>query len=281
MSTDNQNPLSAYFRQSSIFLKLPSGGRYWPAGSIELPASGEVGIMPMTARDEITMRTPDSLMNGSSVVEMISSCVPAIKNPWDIPSIDLDAILIAIRIASYGENMEITATCPKCEVSNEYEIDMRNMLDQIKHIDSEFSVSHGDLVIKLRPNNYKDINDANLETFEEQRMLQLANNTELSEQERMEQFQVLFKKMTNKTVAGIAKNIQSITMPDNNVVSDPAHISEFVHNADRKLFDSIKEHLKNLRENYGAKPVHIVCGEAECDHSFDTNITMDNSNFFA
>jgi hypothetical protein len=63
----------------------------------------------MTAKDELMLKTPDALMNGQATVEVIKSCVPSIKNPWHMPSIDIDTILIAIRIATYGENMEFSS----------------------------------------------------------------------------------------------------------------------------------------------------------------------------
>ena len=81
----NSNPLSGHFRQPAVFLKLPSEGRYWQSGSINMPANGEIGVMPMTAKDEIMLRTPDALMNGQGVVSVIESCVPAIQNAWSIP----------------------------------------------------------------------------------------------------------------------------------------------------------------------------------------------------
>ena len=43
--------------------------------------------------------------------------------------LDLDTILIGIRIASYGEKMEYTSTCPKCENADNYEIDLRQFMD--------------------------------------------------------------------------------------------------------------------------------------------------------
>ena len=73
-----------------------------------MPPNGEIGIFPMTARDELVLKTPDALLNGASTVEVINSCVPAITDAWEIPSVDMDALLIGIRIATYGENMDIT-----------------------------------------------------------------------------------------------------------------------------------------------------------------------------
>ena len=62
--TQSANPLKQYFRQPAIYLRLPTGGKYWPPGSIELTHNGEFSVYPMTAIDEITYRTPDALFNG-------------------------------------------------------------------------------------------------------------------------------------------------------------------------------------------------------------------------
>ena len=103
---EEQNPLRKYFRQPKVYITLPSKGKFYADGAIELPESGEFPVFAMTAKDELTMKTPDALLNGQATVDVIKSCIPAIKNPWSMPSIDLDAVLIAIRIATYGEMME-------------------------------------------------------------------------------------------------------------------------------------------------------------------------------
>ena len=108
------NPLSQFFRQPAIHIRLPSGGKFYPVGSINMPPNGELPVLPMTAVDEITYRTPDALFNGSAVVSVIQSCVPSIKDAWQMPSQDIDAVMIAIRIASFGHGMDINTQCPAC-----------------------------------------------------------------------------------------------------------------------------------------------------------------------
>ena len=95
--TENSNPLSKYFRQPSIYVTLPTGKDY-PATVLEQSQSGEIGVMPMTAKDEIRFKTPDALMNGEGVVEVIQSCVPQIKDAWSVRSYDLDTILKCIEV---------------------------------------------------------------------------------------------------------------------------------------------------------------------------------------
>ena len=95
------NPLQKYFRTPAIYVKLPSGGRGYPAGTIDMPENGELPVYPMTAMDEVLARTPDALYNGSATVDVFKSCVPNIKEPWNILQSDVDLLLLAIRIASY------------------------------------------------------------------------------------------------------------------------------------------------------------------------------------
>ena len=52
-----------------------SGSVVWPvptlSNSIDMPENGELPVYPMTAIDEITVRTPDALFNGTAIAELI------------------------------------------------------------------------------------------------------------------------------------------------------------------------------------------------------------------
>src|SRR6056300_1531012 len=164
--TENNNPLNKYFRQPAIYVSLPSGTAYPP--HVVTPAqTGELGVMPMTAKDEIRFKTPDALMNGQGVVDVIQSCVPDIKDAWQIKSYDLDTILIAIRIATYGETMEINFNVPGANQSVAHTINLPSLLDEISrnNITNEFSLKDG-LNITVRPLTYKDMTDTSLQTFQ-------------------------------------------------------------------------------------------------------------------
>ena len=124
------NPLASFMRQPKIYIKLPSQGKYWPPGSLDIPESGELPVYSMTARDELLFKTPDALLNGQSVADVIQNCLPNIKNAWAIPTIDMDTILIALRLATYGEKMAFKHRIPVINEEVEFEIDLRMLLDQ-------------------------------------------------------------------------------------------------------------------------------------------------------
>ena len=48
------NPLQKYFRKPSIYIKLPTGGKFNP--EISTSQLDEIGVLPMTAIDEITLK---------------------------------------------------------------------------------------------------------------------------------------------------------------------------------------------------------------------------------
>ena len=105
---EKANPLTKYYRQPAIYIKFPSGGKYYTDDIVTPTENGEHAVLPMTAKDDLSFKTPDSLMSGQSTVDVIKSCVPDIKDPWKLVNYDVDTVLIAIRIAGYGETMDLS-----------------------------------------------------------------------------------------------------------------------------------------------------------------------------
>jgi hypothetical protein len=272
------NPLSQYFRQPSIYIKLPSQGQNYPAGTLVIPANGELPVYPMTAIDEITYRTPDALFNGQATVNVIQSCVPNIKDAWAVPSIDLDTILIAIRIASYGHDMEFATTCPACQDTTERSIDLRTMLDALRAPDYAAHVSHGDLSIYFRPLNYKNLNDNSALQYEQQKLLQVIPDSTISEADKMTALTQAFKSLTEITIRSLAISITAIKTPQA-LVSEPAHIEEFLKNCERDLFNQIRDHVLQLREQSELQPLKLEC--TACNHQYQQALTLDMASFFA
>jgi hypothetical protein len=272
------NPLTQYFRQPSIYIKLPSGGQNYPADSIIMTVNGEFPVYPMTAIDEITYRTPDALFNGQATVNVIQSCVPNIKNAWAVPSIDLDTILIAIRIASYGHDMEFGTTCPSCNDTTERTVDLRTMLDALRAPDYNKHINHGDLEIYFRPLNYKNLNDNSQLQFEQQKLLQIIPDTTVSEADKMIALNKAFFQLTEITVQSLSLSISAIKTPGA-LVSEQAYIEDFLKNCDRDLFNQIRNHVVKLRELSELQPLRLQC--TACKHQYEQALTLDMTSFFA
>lgn len=283
-SNIEQNPLRKYFRQPKVYITLPSKGKFYPKESIDIPENQEFPVFAMTAKDELTMKTPDALLNGAATVEVIKSCVPNIKNPWDMPSIDLDAILIAIRIATYGEKMEITTKVPNTGDERSFDIDLRQLLNKLVTKDYNSNFSMNDMDIITRPMTYKEFTNASLKTFEEQRIFALVNDEKIPDQEKLAKFNESFQKLTNLTINSLSSSIVSVTIGDT-VVTNAVHIQEFIQNADKEFYNEVLKHIEAQRDAFALEPLKVKSNDEDIQKgapkSYEVAITFDQSNFFA
>jgi rubredoxin len=274
----NSNPLSQYFRQPAIFIRLPSQGKFYPTNAIDHTVNGEYPVLPMTTMDEITYRTPDALFNGQAVCTVIESCVPNIKDAWAVPNVDLDTMLVAIRIATYGNDLDINSTCPNCETETEYTMNLTQILSSIQGMDYSQSLNIGDLEIYFQPLSYKQMNENSLTQFEEQRALQSLTEMDPENNERVKQLADVLKKINNITTKALSQSISLVKTP-NAQVSNEQHIAEWLGNCDRNMFGQIRDFIIANKQKSELQPMHIQC--TNCNHEYDQPFTLNMTDFFA
>jgi hypothetical protein len=271
------NPLANYYRQPKIYVKLPSNGKFYPPNALDISETGEYAVYAMTAKDELMLKTPDALMNGQSTVEVIKSCVPAIQNPWQMPNIDLDAVLIAIRIATYGEKMDIGVNCPSCGHTNQYEIDLVSYLQTMTGFVYESLIDAEPLKIYIRPFTYKEVTKTAIKALEQEKIFSIINNDAMSDEQKIEEFSLSFAKLTDLTVGLVTESIERIVTPEGEV-TDRKLIDDFIKNAPKEIYQSIQERLDTLKKKLEIQNQEVKCGE--CEHEFSASVTFDQSNFF-
>jgi len=278
------NSLKNYYRQPQLHITLPSKGQWWPPGSIEFSANNELPVMPMTAKDELAMKQPDALMNGQATVDVIQSCVPGIKNAWQIPSVDVDTILLGIRIATYGDSMEVNTTVPGTKLENTVQANLNTMMDQIKNptfVDT-IKTKNG-LTITIRPWNYKENTAVQMQAYEEQRMVRNITASDMTESSKIEEFQKIFLKLSHNTVTRLSQGIVSIQTSEE-TVTDRKEIEEFIANIDTTTANEIKAGLDAIQTAGNVQPIDIATTEEMqkdgAPKQYKASVTLDNSNFF-
>jgi len=274
----SSNPLRAHFRQPSIYLKLPSGGKYWAPGTIMMPANGEVGVMPMTAKDEIMLRTPDALMNGQGIVSVIESCIPEIKNAWAMPNCDSDAILIAIRIATYGDGMDMDSECPNCKHDNRHQLQLGNVLMRVSSPNYTKTTTIDGLTLKFNPLNYMQTTKNNIAEFEQQKILQLIGDDSIDADTRKAQFDIHLQKIVDSNINILTLSTESITTESGEVVIDKQMIAEFYTNANNKTIKEVQTALRMLTTESNLPPAKVQC--EECNTEYNVAVAFDYANFF-
>jgi len=279
------NPLVNYMRQPKIFIKLPSNGHFWDEDSIYIPENREFPVYSMTAKDELIFKTPDALMNGQAVVDVIQSCMPNIKNAWQCPGIDLDLILVAIRVATYGGKMSISHQVPNTTEKVDHDIDLVAVMDQLLNTIqwNEIVILDSDITCHIRPLTYKDMTQVSLKTFESQKTVQSLTSSTISDEEKMVIFNQGMRQLTELTIEMIAKSISTIDTPIEQV-TNPEFILEFIKNTDATVIQRIQDQLNENKKYTGIQPMTVYSSQEHIDlgapDSYELPITMDNSNFF-
>ncbi len=271
------NPLQQYFRRPAFYYKLPSGTNYYDPSVVEVSPTGEVAIYPMTNADEIVLRTPDALFNGTAIVQVIENCVPAVKDAWKLSELDSDALIVAIRAASVDGKLDIESTCPKCEESTKFDVDlMKLLMEKQRKLDYSEVLTIGDLEFKFRPLTYAEVNANAMRQFEVQRMI-----AQLEQMEDSEQKQQLSKdsmnKLTTMLIEVVAQTIEYIKTPEV-TVRENAYIVEFMEKCDTKTNTSIKEFSGKMRNANSDTPLDIKC--SHCSNEYSQPLELNYTNFF-
>lgn len=162
--TTRKNPLLDKIQMPGETFALPSGGLFYAEGVLDPSVKdAEVHVHPMTAIDEIILKTPDLLFSGEAIKQVFGRCVPQIMNTGALLSKDVDFLLVCLRKVSYGNTMTVTYV-HNCENAkrHSYQIDITQFIKQAKKLDPttinqhfEISLDNAQKVM-LQPMRYGD-----------------------------------------------------------------------------------------------------------------------------
>jgi hypothetical protein len=282
---ENTNPLNKYYRQPSIYITLPTKGRYYSADVYTPTQTGEIPVLPMTAKDEIAFKTPDAMLNGQATVDVIKSCCPNILNPWQLTNYDLDTVLLAIRIATYGETMDITATIPIINEQISHTVNLPALLETVKNVEikDSFRTKNG-FTVHVKPLTYKDVTETQTQTFEQQKIVMTVTASQLTDEEKSKRYAEAYQKLTVLNFEMLSTSFTKIITPDGTEVADRDQIKEFLNNAESKIVNEMQDGMINLRSQVAIKPLNLKTNEEQIKRgapvSFTVPLTFDNSNFF-
>jgi len=274
----NTNPLQQYFRNISEYITLPSGTSYYDDSVIEFNSNGEVGIMPMTAQDEIMLKNPDALLNGEAVVKMLQSCVPSLKKPKEMLYNDIEAIIVAIRKASFGETMDITTQCPDCNADNTYAMNLDHLLNNASKLQDEYKIElEKGLTMFLRPTTYENHLKANKVLFEQMRMARESEHK--SADEKLELISKSYNNLAMLNAEVLISNVIRIKIDGmDEPVTNREHITEYMMNIPSSYIDQITELLQIVNSTGIDHEIKAVC--QNCNHEWDLETNFEPTTFF-
>ena len=273
--------LKEYSRQAKLYIDLPSQGHYYNDKEVLKDNQySSVPVFGMNAMDEITFKTPDALLSGTATTEVIQSCIPHIQDPWNIVGFDIDYILIAIRIATYGDTMSIETVCPHCSAVHENDIMLTKILENFANCPVTNSFEVDGFKINLRPLSYRENTDFSMQNFAlERQVLAINNNSDLKREDKEAQLQEIFKQSSKLNLLVAVSHIESI---EKNGLTESVseNILEFIENNDAEFYTKLRDNIKELTENWNLPNIDIQCAAEECGKPYKTKLNLDYSNFF-
>ena len=167
-STPKHNPLlDKLNKMPGVTFRLPSKGLLYKNGELATDVKdGEVVVYPMTTLDELYMKTPDMLFQGTAIEHVFKKRIPQIKKPMELFGNDVDFLLTALRKVSYGDFIPIKHRCTLCgEKTDEvhtYDIPLNYFLSKTKELsigdkdNLTFTLSLG-YKVTLRPSKLNEV----------------------------------------------------------------------------------------------------------------------------
>lgn len=274
------NPLKAYFRKPGIWIKLPSQGKHYKIKPADLNDMGEIPVYPLTAKDELVMKNADALLNGSAIKDIIASCAPSIVDPENMPSVDLDAILVAIRRATYGERMPVTVK-HDCEHAKEsdFQVDLNAVIGTITTIgEIEPVVFDNEIKVYIKPITVKNVLQLNWVQYEQMRNLQIAEQRNVDEKTKVDLLQAGYKALTDASLKIVSECVDTVLLPDGTTVTDTKIISEWINDLPRPDYKKLEAAIMATNQKGVNKSFKVIC--PQCNTEYESSIDLNPTTFF-
>jgi hypothetical protein len=289
LSGQTANPLSDYFRQPGTYITLPSNGRFYK-DKLTLSDSGELAIYPMTAKDELRLKNPDALFNGEAMRGVIKSSVPDIENVDEIPSADVDMILVAIKMASYGDDMpmDVSHNCNEADgKAQRINVSLGQIISTLRPIPDKLGtvVLSTGLEVHLRPYNLKDQGRLLKMQFDSMRNLQSSEQRGEKIEDQTNIANAGFASLVDLSQDLLTGAILKVVIPGKDTDEEPKEITDIKHiagwlaNLDRGSCDRLEDELKAFQEFGIIREITATCDY--CKEDYKTDMLFDPTSFFS
>ena len=262
METPNQvtNPLLSRIQLPGETFTLPSGGVFYKDGELHSTVKdAEIHVHPMTALDEIVLKTPDLLFSGEGVKQVFQRCIPQVVKTDDLLAKDVDYLLVCLRKVSYGEELRVTQrhNCKNAK-DHTYTLDLNDFIRSAKRIDpttvnQTFTATMpNDQKVLLRPIRYADFI----------KVMQTSTNEKMEPEE--------LKELMVDSMARIIVQVDE--------VDDSSMIKEWLREVPPSFHKSINDQIDKTLEWGPEFTTKIIC--KDCSRRFEVTAPLNPLAFF-
>lgn len=260
----SNNPLLAKVQIPGQVVRLPSGGLHYGDGELSPDVqNGELHVRPMTAIDEITIRSPDMIVSGQALRDVFKNCIPGILKPERLLMRDVDYLLMALRQTTYGDTYEMgfKHDCEHAKMHT-YTISLPALINKTIEYDSEHyeqlrtvTMPNGQIVT-LRP------------AMVMEDLLKIIQMTDFQAK------QTDIRTLQDQRIMGVGAMIARVSD-----VTDPSMIAEWLAAIPLQWFTTISDAIDKLSGWGPDTKSTFVC--KDCGSPFEVDIPLNPVVFFS
>ena len=282
------NPLQNFFRKPKLSVLLPSRGRWYPKNALSGPT---VDIYPMTAADDLRFKTNEVLLNLDAVTDLIRSCVPDIADPAQMPILDLDVILLAIRQVSYSPTIKASVSVPDTALTLSLDLEISDLIQNFANAaelwDEKLTLINEQeekITVILRPVNLKSMFSATRSLIRQQQATAEITMSSRQADEKIAELDDQMKSLSTVSINMVADSISEILTQDGFSIKNTSEIRQFLNQLDLAYFRAIQKHIEDQKALIGLKPIQITSTAeqqaAGAPETWSANIQFNINNFF-
>ncbi|WAE77187.1 baseplate protein [Escherichia phage ph0011] len=274
------NPLAKYTKIEEISTKLVTNGVIPYKDGVLGPKGVKCGVCARSARDEMTLNTPDMLLNGDAVSRVIENCVPNVIDADELYVNDVEMLLIAIKVASKEETYDINVVCPECEKEGRFERNLSYLLETAKSFSEIPSVDlDNGLRLEFKPLTWKEYSSFAERMFNEQQKTKFLETADIDNDEKVKIFSEVFESMAQLNFDMIGGVIAKIITPDGDEVVEKEFINEWLGQQSKGVLKLIREKMDEVLEIGVSHTMEVEC--SNCNHQWEIDgLKYDPSHFF-
>lgn len=249
------NPLMVKLRVPPEIHRIPSGASFYSEVTMDTSSKGEVHIHPMTAIEEIDIKSPDLLFNGEAIVNLLRKCVTEIRDPNELFIKDVDFLMTAIRKATFGPEYEINYKHDCTEAKeHSYIIDLNVILSSAK---------------ELNPITFRNISTVTIGNDESTYLVTL---TPMKLKHMIQMLQSIDRKLSEderktKLFSSLVMMIQDI-----DGITDPDQLIEFISSIPTTWVEKITQQAEKISQWGPVFKQTAICKDCGVEVELEINI---------
>jgi len=294
----------------SVAVSLPTNAEFYNVGEVLSTEAdpANIEIFPVSLLEENMFNDPFLILSGKATTQLIKRVAPEVINPDKLAEVDVEAILLASRLASNGEKLSVTHVCQNPTVKEGIELDAQserkdeffecrnktdiqiNLLQEILINYRPFNEIEGFLdnlicvlpgsnqKVYIKPISFEDgmyLFKKLYTTYEADKN----ENFDIFDEVSVEKYSNKFTEMQTLAVEAILSYIMYVESSSGQKTSDFDIIREWFGKLDKRQVDAIQEKISSLKTHIeGLAKVKYTCGS--CGHENTFRLEFDPQKLF-